>query len=635
MGTAYAYFTATARKDGTQFTLAQIKVGFSDDTSTTIISSSTSSTVRNVLPGDYVAYTGSVVNIGTKNEFAIIEFQVTLDGESSPTTRAFYSADGLNLIVKQGDNYITPATLIETKKSQAFSVKFRLNPNIYDNEFKNRIVQLKVTAYAIQYDNVLDAVLATNLLMKDKESIGGGEIEIVNYRVVQDIDYTESIARINNADQGFYYPIIVRIGENGKISDQNYVTTGEGKDAQLYHLRIDISQFSSHFRTDGQDKELTTEALDYLREELEYFRSIEKNVVVRFSYDSGMVTFDKGEPAFDILLSHARSVCSVLDDFSTTITGLEAGFIGVYGEMGDKSNYTTAYYRNQLVDVLLSNTTDISVLVRTPQMIYDYLGVTVDQFKGTQELVLDEKSSRLSFFNDGFLGNWVDLDTYRFGSYAPSYSNSRDEHIEFMKRFTSLNPMGGEVALNEANPALQHIDSCIGEMRNLHLSYLNTLWNDTVVSRWKNEQVYNNRDDSTDIYNGQTAYSYFENHFGYRFVLREATFSYTNLYDRLTIDLDLDNVGFGNLNKKKKAAIILVNNDTNSISRVDAGVFTGKRDTSLSINLDLYNGDYQVYLCLYGDGTIQNPEYTIQFANSALYNSSLRANLIGSIKIEK
>jgi len=72
MGTAYAYFTATARKDGTQFTLAQIKVGFSDDTSTTIISSSTSSTVRNVLPGDYVAYTGSVVNIGTKNEFAIV-----------------------------------------------------------------------------------------------------------------------------------------------------------------------------------------------------------------------------------------------------------------------------------------------------------------------------------------------------------------------------------------------------------------------------------------------------------------------------------------------------------------------------------------------------------------------------------
>ncbi len=663
MGSTFAYFTATAKKNQTNFSLAMIKIGFTEDTTMQIITSSTGSTSLNVLPGDKVSYKGSVKNIGNKPLFAILEFQVEIEGKDKPLTRVYYTADGNTRITKEADEYITPSTLIKEGEIESFTVAFRLNPNIYNNEYKNKKIRLKVVAHAIQYDNIIDPVLATNIMMKDAEIIDGGEVDIINYRVRQDIDYSESIEHINNPDQGFYYPIIVRVGENGKISSQDSVLNDNtiNDNYQLFHLRFDISAFSGKINGNG-DLSLTDLALAYIREELELFKSHEKNVIVRFCYHPNFDgAFDADEPAWAMLLSHVRQICAVLNDFETTITAVEAGMIGKWGEMTSASNYMSSTYYNALIGEFLNNTSNLSILVRTPSMLCDYVGVSKQEVIDNKQLTLNDKTKRLGIFNDSYMANWNDNGTYTSLGIPSGEANVlRYVYIEFLKQFTSINPYGGEAVMNvDSGSPLSSLENgdqgCLLEFADANLAYLNGLYDPLIIKRWKNDKsyinslttqaavnrenaknhIYTEKHGDQEAYYGQTTFTYIKNHMGYRYILKESIFEYTSDYNSLNVILSLDNVGFGNLTKSKKAKLIFVDSKNQVKYQANVGEFNGSLTSEFSTNINLANGTYTVYLCLYGDGSLTNPTYTIQFANNSLYNSTLKANKVGEITINR
>ena len=96
----------------------------------------------------------------------------------------------------------------------------------------------------------------------------------------QQLDYTESLEKIDNPDQGFYRPISVRMTDDGASYNKNIVNDS----TQLYHLRIDISAFSAAVNG-AADKQISSAALDGLRELLMFLKSRDKNAVVRFAYD--------------------------------------------------------------------------------------------------------------------------------------------------------------------------------------------------------------------------------------------------------------------------------------------------------------------------------------------------------------
>ena len=140
---------------------------------------------------------------------------------------------------------------------------------------------------------------------------------------------------------------------------------------------------------------------------------------------------------------------------------------------------------------------------------------------------------------------------------------------------------------------------------------------------------------SSALYYGKTAYEYISNHMGYRFVLKNSTFEYTEKFDSLKISLSFENVGFGNLNKPKKARLLFVNANEEVVREQELGDFCGTDTAEYSLPLDLQNGAYRVYLLFYGEMLNLTPLYTLQFANDGLYDALLRANLIGSIEIKK
>lgn len=161
MGGAYAYFTATATKKQSEMTTAIIKVALTDSQLTTTASGSTTAT--KILPGSTVQYSGNVVNTGNTDMYALLEFNVYVDGSIIQTT--YYTAAGTKLVYSDSlKEYTTGATQIKENASQKFNLSFTFDKTL-GNEYKGKTATLKVTAHAIQFRNIASAVAATNLLL--------------------------------------------------------------------------------------------------------------------------------------------------------------------------------------------------------------------------------------------------------------------------------------------------------------------------------------------------------------------------------------------------------------------------------------------------------------------------------------
>lgn len=164
MGGVYAYFTATAQERQASMTTAIVRVGFSDDTNISIATDSTSQVLNNILPGSTVTIDGSVINTGTISLYAILYLTVNVAGDSSALIEAYYTADG-TVITENDNTYSTTATLIDVSSNTDFELSYSFDFEAFDNSYQGRSVNVTVTAYAIQVQNIQDAQTATGLLI--------------------------------------------------------------------------------------------------------------------------------------------------------------------------------------------------------------------------------------------------------------------------------------------------------------------------------------------------------------------------------------------------------------------------------------------------------------------------------------
>lgn len=460
----------------------------------------------------------------------------------------------------------------------------------------NTIKRIKVVLLAILF-----AVIASGVVITVGILLNLGR---------QQLDYTEDTRRVSNPDQGFYRPLYVKVTADDVEYNKNVVT----ESTQLYHLRIDISAFSAKVNGSA-DGELTAAALDGLDGALAYLKSRGKNAVVRFAYDPQFGGKNHIEPAFDMLLKHVGQFCPVLNRFESTITAIEAGLIGPWGEM-HTSDYADSGHTTQLIAALLDNTVNLPVLVRTPKKIYDYLGVTAEE-AADYDFSANPKAARLGMFNDGYLGSESDLGTYQ----------NRERDTAFLAKINERLPYGGEVVIPDS--PLHNIENCLPEMFALSLSYLNVEWNNNVIDKWKATE-YSKACGGDKAYYGKTAFEYIENRFGYRFVLRDAVLKMRG--GEFSAKLDIENVGFGNMLKDKKVRLIFARSDGEKFE-IGAGIYRGERTFEIFAEVGLPAGEYEVFLLLYGDEFDGAPIYTVQFSNPDIWSEDLSANRIGKISV--
>lgn len=191
-------------------------------------------------------------------------------------------------------------------------------------------------------------------------------------------------------------------------------------------------------------------------------------------------------------------------------------------------------------------------------------------------------------------------------------------------------------------------------------------WSNATVGDDFIDAIKNTVDLTADLsaYKGSSVSSFFEDHIGYRIVLKS---SYLNAnVDKggvLNIRGTVDNTGFTNITRKKVAEIVLKNGTTEYTTRVDsidanswdsAGRYEYIADVKLPA--DIKSGEWEVYLRVAGEDNNGNTSKAgcIRFANpgrytysvartgaydgssgvrSLIYNSDVCANYIGKINV--
>ena len=419
--------------------------------------------------------------------------------------------------------------------------------------------------------------------------------------------FKQSIEHIKNPDQGFYRPLMVYIKPNSFTHESN-------NPEQMYHLRCDISQFSGAVNSDGVDKKLTDSALNSIDNYLAQIKKENKNAVIRFYYDPNYEGNLDTEASLSMIETHIKQLSRILNKYKDTLTAIEAGMLGPWGEM-HTSKLATNQNKALIFKYWLENTDEIPILSRYPQAIFTYFGKTLNEMeKFTVEP--NDPGYRIGLFNDCFLANEQDMGTYMI---------DRTREINWLASINDHLPFGGETcAVNYKSD----LNICLEEMFLLRLSYLNIQYHTGVIDKWK-KVYYDQSLGSENLFYGMTGFDFIQRHLGYRLLIKSIDANYEK-YGKYEIKVRMRNVGFGNLLKKKKVDIIFTNMNDKEISRSNVGEYKGENSIEFNGNFlsEGISSEYKVYLSVYGsieDNKVYDP---IQFANENIYNNNLKAHLL-------
>ncbi|MGN1419377.1 MAG: DUF4832 domain-containing protein [Acutalibacteraceae bacterium] len=435
----------------------------------------------------------------------------------------------------------------------------------------------------------------------------------VNGKTLSEIDYTDSLADLENPERGFYRPERIVLTESG-CGKVTLPTT------PLVHLRFGISALSPK-NNDGNEPEFSSRMLEDIANVFSALRQNGQTAVIRFAYDDFDGVADC-EPSIETIEKHIAQLAPLFDEYSDVIASVEAGFIGPWGEMHTSAMANQEVF-NRLIDALVDAVPEnIGITVRRPKFFADWVGIDLSEID-TYKAEEGTAAYRVGVFNDGYLGSSSDLGTYK----------DRDKEVAWLSDQATHTLFGGEAALIDSDRSYNSIDFISAEMFKTHTSYLNIEWNDTLVGLWQNE-LY----EGSDIdYYGQTAYKYISDHLGYRFVLRSAALP-ESAKNSLSVDFAVLNVGCGNIVKPKQAEILFVQNGKvfSQDTEIDVRNWLSRETATVSINAEIPQGievgSCDVYLRISSDKSALT---AVRFANDGIWNEQLGANLIGTFTVEE
>ncbi len=472
--------------------------------------------------------------------------------------------------------------------------------------------------------------------------------------VVQDLDYTDALEVIENPHIGFYRPVGKHFTPEGNTPSNTW--------GNLTHLRMDISEFSSNAvisideetgdTTFGVSQPLTQDMLDAFDSMLDNVRKRGKSAVVRFAYDPWYNGSKNCDPDQSLILTHLKQLAEVYTRNTDVITFVELGMYGSWGEMHSSKNGTNANIAEALQTLLVATPPEIKIGVRRPDIVAwwlkitdgnDYSGFDIDSDKFKQALA--EKGDtiyRVGMYNDGYLGSSSDLGTIGMG--ATGHQLTREMMVKWLETYSQHTPYGGELVANyNGDNPINTPEYLSVEGFRTHTSYLNYEWHQPTILGWK-EMVFSGDDAE---YSGHDGYTYVANHLGYRFILRKSVLPDSVAQnEEFPISLTIENVGFGNLTKKKRVTFILSGEnhiyEITPNDGIDPCDWKSRKQneisTSITLPKDVESGKYQLYMRVseLGDHTKDKNLYCIQFGNpSSQYNTLFGANLIGELEVKQ
>lgn len=447
---------------------------------------------------------------------------------------------------------------------------------------------------------------------------------------------TETTEAFNNPECGWYQLYAYRLEPDVPLDAWHLYLQEKDEEGNPYRLALLEFNLSSY-----KDQVLDEAAKNNIQTVLEKFQKTKMKVILRFLYDwdgNGR----EGEPeSLSLIKKHMKQASQVFNSFHQMIYTTQGIFVGSWGEM-----HTSRYLSTENMTELLlyyAKVTDPSIYlaVRTPRQ-YRSIMEELENHRERYEkynISPEELATRLGLFNDGMLGSISDVGTYQEADTAATKKEGkqiRKQEIAFQNKLCLQVPNGGEVVTD--NP-YNDWKNAIKDLRAMHVSYLNQIYDEAVIEKWKNT-TYTGKDE---IYHGMSVYDYISRHLGARFVLQDTTLSYTPYQKGPARGaVTIKNTGFSNLYYEKKVSIDLMNKEsgkrTTLFSSKDKAEelnpchWTPGEQITLSYEILPFHypaGEYSLVFTL----SDSESRETIFLANDS-YDENLKGYVLGDIQIQ-
>ena len=436
-------------------------------------------------------------------------------------------------------------------------------------------------------------------------------------------EYEESKETLRNPDRGFYKLVQIELQEGNEnfsdFKDTIEDISEEDTDVSIISFQLNLKNFVSK-------TQLLEKKIEDINQYFSIMREYGYQVIFRVVYDSEGK--ENPEPEFDEILTQIESLKDVYTKNEDIILVVEAGFLGSYGEWHDGKYDEDKEKRNELIKKLLSTIPEsIQINLRKPSFITDYIGN--DEAVTKENAFSNDEIARLGLHNDGYLASDTDLGTYE--------EDERNESLIWQEKQTLFTIFGGECQNKDS--VYTDLEKAISDMKKRHCVYLNKTYDREVKEKWKQVQYSNN----SDIYNGETGYKYIQDHLGYRLVLRESDMQIQPNTRNIEIEMNIENVGFANIVRKKQVEVILKNGDKKYNIKTDIDIREEEKDgfyeftilEKIPENIDI--GNYEVYVNIQEpfESLQDNDNYKIKLANIDMWDTNVGGNHIGNIEISE
>lgn len=459
-------------------------------------------------------------------------------------------------------------------------------------------------------------------------NLKGVKFDDENLVVASYIDYSDTTNTLLNPERGFFVQQEVVLSNPYSESDKTEILTGtENVKIEMAGSDITLARLIVYL-TNYKDSDISNEWLSGLNDICDSYRQDGYKIIVRFAYD----TTENSDPTdFDQILNHMDQLSSFFTTNEDVIHAVELGFIGPWGE-SHSSTYATSEYRNQILDKALDVVpSSIQLLVRRPLYYKDYFG---DGYFDHKLGYSDEDKARVGIYNDGYLSTITDLGTYE--------TEDRDEELKWMNYLSQYTISGGEVVHLDGYDGYYDVESAIEDMTKTHMNYLNKSYDQVVLDSWKNTNIDSNIDS---IYNSLSAYKYFADKLGYRFVVKEVKLpDYTvEQGSYLHFSFSIENTGFGNLINYRNVELILEKDGKYYKTKtvIDPRYwFSGEVTTEklvMKLPSNIETGEWNIYVSLPDiDESLHTHEnYYVKFANDDIWQTELNGNYLGTITVSE
>ena len=276
------------------------------------------------------------------------------------------------------------------------------------------------------------------------------------------------VSRAHNPGRGYYsiFPFDLEVPV-----DTEQLLSSVRRDQVLVLIEIDISAY--------KDGDIDENGLNNLHDILGFFKSKDKDMILRFTYDMIGRAGDSEPAKLSRVISHMDSVGRVVKSYVKNVFLIQGLFIGNWGEMHtsafsgeeDIKKLYRAYRLGPMGEIYLAVRTveQLRLLLSESELIRDVL-----EYDGMLSPEMNKSVTKVGLFDDAMMHDETDMST--FADYE------KDEARKYIKDVCIKVPVGGEVLSGEKTYSPEEVMSYMEQMR---VAYINSQHDEKLLSQWR------------------------------------------------------------------------------------------------------------------------------------------------------